>query len=214
MGNRLEQDLYAHRRRRQHRPGRRRARAKESLRVEAYGTVDEANSAVGVVLAVAGAAARGRALPHRGAARSVRSRRRTVHSRASHDRRRPTWSGSRPSSTASTKPCRRSRSSFCRAAVPAAAACHVARTVCRRAERRCWSLARVEEVAPDALKYLNRLSDLLVRAGAGAGAPRNRQRGALAPPALTTPSTPRPSLRRVRGPGSRAASLCASAPDR
>jgi len=44
---------------------------------------------------------------------------------------------------------------------PAAAACHVARTVCRRAERRCWSLARVEPVAPDALKYLNRLSDLL-----------------------------------------------------
>jgi cob(I)alamin adenosyltransferase len=44
---------------------------------------------------------------------------------------------------------------------PAAAACHVARAVCRRAERRCWSLARVEEVASDALKYLNRLSDLL-----------------------------------------------------
>ena len=54
----------------------------------------------------------------------------------------------------------------------AAAGCHVARTVCRRAERRCWSLARVEAVAPDALKYLNRLSDLLVRAGASAGASR------------------------------------------
>ena len=44
---------------------------------------------------------------------------------------------------------------------PAAAACHVARTVCRRAERRCWSLARVENVSADVLKYLNRLSDLL-----------------------------------------------------
>jgi cob(I)alamin adenosyltransferase len=44
---------------------------------------------------------------------------------------------------------------------PAAAACHVARTVCRRAERRCWSLARVENVAPEVMKYLNRLSDLL-----------------------------------------------------
>jgi cob(I)alamin adenosyltransferase len=44
---------------------------------------------------------------------------------------------------------------------PAAAACHVARTVCRRAERRCWSLARAETVAPEALQYLNRLSDLL-----------------------------------------------------
>jgi cob(I)alamin adenosyltransferase len=44
---------------------------------------------------------------------------------------------------------------------PAAAACHVARTVCRRAERRCWSLARAEPVGPEVLKYLNRLSDLL-----------------------------------------------------
>jgi cob(I)alamin adenosyltransferase len=43
----------------------------------------------------------------------------------------------------------------------AAAACHVARAVCRRAERRCWSLARTESIAPEALKYLNRLSDLL-----------------------------------------------------
>ncbi len=44
---------------------------------------------------------------------------------------------------------------------PAAAACHLARTVCRRAERRCWSLARSEHVAPESLAYLNRLSDLL-----------------------------------------------------
>ncbi|HET7307002.1 MAG TPA: cob(I)yrinic acid a,c-diamide adenosyltransferase [Gammaproteobacteria bacterium] len=44
---------------------------------------------------------------------------------------------------------------------PAAAACHLARTVARRAERRCWTLAREEQVNPDALHYLNRLSDLL-----------------------------------------------------
>ena len=37
--------------------GRRLARAKENLRVEAYGTVDEANSAIGVVLERCGAAA-------------------------------------------------------------------------------------------------------------------------------------------------------------
>ncbi|HTX50295.1 MAG TPA: cob(I)yrinic acid a,c-diamide adenosyltransferase [Caulobacteraceae bacterium] len=43
----------------------------------------------------------------------------------------------------------------------AAAALHVARTVCRRAERRCVALARAEAVSPEALKYLNRLSDLL-----------------------------------------------------
>jgi len=44
---------------------------------------------------------------------------------------------------------------------PAAAACHVARTVARRAERRVLSLSRVEAVSPEVLKYLNRLSDLL-----------------------------------------------------
>jgi cob(I)alamin adenosyltransferase len=44
---------------------------------------------------------------------------------------------------------------------PAAAACHLARAICRRAERRAWTLARAQEVAPEALKYLNRLSDLL-----------------------------------------------------
>jgi cob(I)alamin adenosyltransferase len=44
---------------------------------------------------------------------------------------------------------------------PAAAACHVARTVARRAERRTLTLSRQESVAPEVLKYLNRLSDLL-----------------------------------------------------
>lgn len=42
-----------------------------------------------------------------------------------------------------------------------AAACHVARTVCRRAERRAWTLGRTEDVNEQSLKYLNRLSDLL-----------------------------------------------------
>ena len=38
---------------------------------------------------------------------------------------------------------------------------HLARTVCRRAERRVVALARREAVNPDAIIYLNRLSDLL-----------------------------------------------------
>ena len=33
--------------------------------------------------------------------------------------------------------------------------------VCRRAERRAWTLARSETVNPASLRYLNRLSDLL-----------------------------------------------------
>ncbi len=44
---------------------------------------------------------------------------------------------------------------------PAAAACHLARTVVRRAERRVLSLAKQEQVAEEVLRYLNRLSDLL-----------------------------------------------------
>jgi cob(I)alamin adenosyltransferase len=43
----------------------------------------------------------------------------------------------------------------------AAAHCHMARSICRRAERRCWALSRDEPVGPQALRYLNRLSDLL-----------------------------------------------------
>lgn len=42
-----------------------------------------------------------------------------------------------------------------------AAACHLARAVCRRAERRVVTLARTETVNQQALIYLNRLSDLL-----------------------------------------------------
>jgi len=43
----------------------------------------------------------------------------------------------------------------------AAAALHVARTVTRRAERRCVALSATATVEPEALIYLNRLSDLL-----------------------------------------------------
>jgi cob(I)alamin adenosyltransferase len=43
----------------------------------------------------------------------------------------------------------------------AAALLHLARTVCRRAERLVVALAAVEPVNPAALAYLNRLSDLL-----------------------------------------------------
>jgi cob(I)alamin adenosyltransferase len=45
---------------------------------------------------------------------------------------------------------------------PAAAQCHVARAVCRRAERRLLSwLSGNPDANPELLKYLNRLSDLL-----------------------------------------------------
>jgi cob(I)alamin adenosyltransferase len=44
---------------------------------------------------------------------------------------------------------------------PAASACHLARTIVRRAERRVWTLSATETVNVEVPKYLNRLSDLL-----------------------------------------------------
>jgi cob(I)alamin adenosyltransferase len=50
----------------------------------------------------------------------------------------------------------------------ASAKLHIARTVCRRAERRLVALAQAEQVSAPALQYLNRLSDLLfLLAGSG-----------------------------------------------
>ncbi len=43
----------------------------------------------------------------------------------------------------------------------AAAHCHLARTIVRRAERETVALSRAEPVRPEAIRYLNRLSDLL-----------------------------------------------------
>ncbi len=43
----------------------------------------------------------------------------------------------------------------------AAATCHLARTICRRAERSAWAASRLAQLNPELLRYLNRLSDLL-----------------------------------------------------
>ena len=134
--------------------------AKENLRVEAYGTVDEANSAVGMVLAVAGLPAAIRRcltevqhdLFDLGGELCIPGHRMITPAHV--DRLETELDGFNEA----LPPL---KEFILPGGGPAAAACHVARTVCRRAERRCWSLARVEEVAPDALKYLNRLSDLL-----------------------------------------------------
>ena len=75
-------------------------------RIEAYGTVDEANSAIGVVLAVPGLPADSERSADEDSARAVRSRRRAGGARLSRDPRqshRRSWS---KSSIASTSRCR------------------------------------------------------------------------------------------------------------
>jgi cob(I)alamin adenosyltransferase len=133
---------------------------KESLRVEAYGCVDEANSAIGVVLAVA-------TLPV-----AIRQCLTEVQHDLFDVGGELCIPGHRVITPAHILRLEAKLDGFNEGLPPlkdfilpgggpAAAACHVARAVCRRAERRCWSLARAEEIAADTLKYLNRLSDLL-----------------------------------------------------
>jgi cob(I)alamin adenosyltransferase len=134
--------------------------AKESLRVEAYGTVDEANSAIGVVLAVAGLPAPvadclteiQHDLFDLGGELCIPG---TCMITPAHVER---LEAALDAFNESLPPL---KEFILPGGGPAAAGCHVARTVCRRAERGCWSLARIEAVSPDLLKYLNRLSDLL-----------------------------------------------------
>jgi len=55
-----------------------------------------------------------------------------------------------------------------------AAALHLARTVCRRAERAVVALTHRAAVSPEILKYLNRLSDLLFVLARAANAQASR----------------------------------------
>lgn len=60
---------------------------------------------------------------------------------------------------------------------PGAASLHVARTICRRAEREVTTLSRLEGIGKFVLPYLNRLSDLLFVMARY----ENKQRGAPEP---------------------------------
>jgi len=57
----------------------------------------------------------------------------------------------------------------------AAARLHLARTVCRRAEREALAASRAHAVNPVALRYLNRLSDLLFILARAANAAEGRE---------------------------------------
>ena len=138
-------------------------------RIEAYGTVDELNSLLGVVLALDGVPAEvaGRlrriqndlfdvgadiSVPEGGERERLRVRAEQTQwlEQACDD------------VNASLEPL---RSFVLPGGSPLAAHLHVARTVCRRAERRTLL---VQDASPEVLRYLNRLSDLLFILSRGA----------------------------------------------
>jgi cob(I)alamin adenosyltransferase len=134
--------------------------AKDHPRVEAYGTVDETNSAVGVVLAIA----------------TIPQAVRDCLTRVQHDLFDLGGELCIPGHKIVTAeyitrleneldafndPLPALKEFILPGGGPAAAACHLARTICRRAERCCWTLSHSEIVSAESLKYLNRLSDLL-----------------------------------------------------
>jgi cob(I)alamin adenosyltransferase len=133
---------------------------KDSARVEAFGTIDEANSAIGMVLAC----------------ESVPSAIRGVLTEVQHDLFELGGELCIPGHSAVTQAfverLETELDAF-NADLPAldefilpgggqaAARCHLARTIVRRAERVTARLASDESVRAEVLRYLNRLSDLL-----------------------------------------------------
>jgi len=134
--------------------------AKDCNRVEAYGTVDELNSCIGLVLATPG-------LPS-----SIRDSLTTVQHRLFDLGGELAVPGRDVIIAADTTDLETSldqlnaglpplKDFVLPGGTPGSAACHLARAVCRRAERRVITLQRDEAGNPESVRYLNRLSDLL-----------------------------------------------------
>ncbi|MEJ7745810.1 MAG: cob(I)yrinic acid a,c-diamide adenosyltransferase [Luteimonas sp.] len=138
--------------------------AKDSARVCAYGTVDEANSAIGLVLAADIADVE--------LARDVRGLLTTVQHQMFDLGGELCIPGHAAIHDDDIVALERQLDRYNEALPPlkdfilpgggeAAARCHLARTIVRRAERETVTLAHHDAVRPEAIRYLNRLSDLL-----------------------------------------------------
>jgi len=132
---------------------------KDSPRIEAFGTVDELNSVIGLLLA--------RELPEDvrdhltgiqhdlfdlGGELSVPGRQAMTEERVGH---------LEEILDALNAPLPPLKQFILPGGSETAALCHLARTLCRRAERRVLALAKLEAVSEITMRYLNRLSDLL-----------------------------------------------------
>jgi cob(I)alamin adenosyltransferase len=146
---------------------------KDSPRIEAYGDVDELNAALGVVRAANGAE-RGRADARRELDRVLRKLQSELFDLGAELATPPAsfvegmfrvGDAEIAALEQTMDRCQRELAPLESFVLPGggrtSALLHVARTVCRRAERSVLRLSRVEEVGTAPLRYLNRLSDLL-----------------------------------------------------
>lgn len=140
--------------------------AKDALRIEAYGTVDELNSAIGVALASGVNHTLAQALPaiqnelfHLGSDLCILEEdKATMPVPQIEERHVLALESLMDRLSEELSPL---ENFILPGGTPGAAHLHVARTVCRRAERLLVALARQEKVGPSTVKYLNRLSDAL-----------------------------------------------------
>jgi len=138
--------------------------AKDSARVAAYGTVDEANSAIGVLLAAA---------PLPGPqGEAIATLLTTIQHQLFDLGGELCIPGHAAINESDVEALEAQLDAYNDPLPPlkdfilpgggeAAARCHLARTIVRRAERETVTLARHDAVRPEAIRYLNRLSDLL-----------------------------------------------------
>lgn len=139
---------------------------KDSLRVQAYGTVDELNSVIGVALAGGLTPRLSEALTviqnelfHLGADLSFPEEDKAKRPPPSVDARHvEKLERLMDELTEIVGPL---ENFILPGGSPGAAHLHVARTVCRRAEREAIALSRLEPIGPFVIPYLNRLSDAL-----------------------------------------------------
>jgi cob(I)alamin adenosyltransferase len=139
---------------------------KNSLRVSAYGTVDELNSAIGVALAFGLCDRLAETLPgiqnelfHLGSDLSFLEEDKAQYTIPQIEPRHvERLEALIDEMTAVVGPL---QNFILPGGSPGSAHLHVARTVCRRAEREVIALSREEAVGPLVIQYLNRLSDAL-----------------------------------------------------
>ena len=139
---------------------------KFDLRLESYGTVDELNSTIGVILSYE---VHGKV---KEVLQAVQNKLFNIGSRLASDNQGDAFTVGLSITASDIDYLEKSIDIFQNelpeltkfilpGGTPAAARCHVARTVCRRAERRILQFAQEVQVQPEIIKYINRLSDLL-----------------------------------------------------